>query len=175
MDKYGKLISPGTLKFERLLPGPIERVWKYITDSELRGKWLASGDMELKKSGELHFFFFHDQFTDEPDTVPEKYKDMAQGHHSKGKVLEIEAPRMLKFTWDNEGEVTITLTEEGDKVKLLLIHEKLEGQQTIIGGSAGWHTHLDILVDNLEGNKPKPFWKIHMIFEEEYRERFFGK
>jgi uncharacterized protein YndB with AHSA1/START domain len=175
MDKYGKLISPGTLKFERLLPGPIERVWKYITDSELRGKWFASGNMELKKGGELHFFFFHDQFTDEPDTVPEKYKNMAQGHHSKGKVLEIEAPRMLKFTWDNEGEVTITLTEEGDKVKLLLIHEKLEGQETIIGGSAGWHTHLDILVDNLEGIKPKPFWKIHMIFEVEYRERFFGK
>ena len=35
-DAYGTLIEPATLKIERLLPGPIERVWAYLTDSELR-------------------------------------------------------------------------------------------------------------------------------------------
>jgi hypothetical protein len=31
---FGVLIEPGTIRFERILPGPIERVWDYLTDSE---------------------------------------------------------------------------------------------------------------------------------------------
>jgi len=174
MDKYGKLISPDTLRFERLLPGPIERVWKYITDSELRGKWLASGEMELREGGDITFFFLHDNLSDEPDTIPEKYSEMKKGYHSKGKVLKLDPPKMLQFTWDNEGIVTITLSEEGDRIKLTLMHSKLEGRNTIIGGSAGWHTHLDILADNLHEVRPKPFWKVHMTMEKEYEERLFG-
>ena len=174
MDKYGKLINPNTLRFERLLPGPIELVWKYLTDSELRGKWLASGEMELKEGGDITFFFFHDNLSNQPDPVPEKYKEMEKGHHSKGVVLKVDAPNILKFTWDNEGEVTINLIPEGEKVRLVLVHEKLVGKDTIIGGSAGWHTHLDILADNLEGKEPKPFWKIHMEFEKEYELRLYG-
>ena len=40
---YGELIEPTTLKIQRLLPGPIERIWAYLTDSDLRRKWLAAG------------------------------------------------------------------------------------------------------------------------------------
>jgi uncharacterized protein YndB with AHSA1/START domain len=47
MDKYGTIIAPNTIRFERLLPGPIERVWAYLTDPEKRAKWLASGPMDL--------------------------------------------------------------------------------------------------------------------------------
>lgn len=174
MSKYGELIKPDTLRFERVLPGPIEKVWKYLTDSELRGKWLASGEMDLREGGEITFFFFHDNLSPQPDQVPEKYKNMSEGHHSKGTVLQVEPPHLLKFSWDNEGVVTITLTPEENKVRLVLIHEKLEGRNTIIGGSAGWHTHLDILVDNVEGKTPQPFWKVHMVREKEYEELLFG-
>ena len=45
---YGALSEPATLTIQRMLPGPIERVWAYLTESDLRSKWLASGDMELK-------------------------------------------------------------------------------------------------------------------------------
>ena len=44
-DAYGTLIEPTTLKIQRLLPGPIERIWAYLTDSELRRKWLAAGKL----------------------------------------------------------------------------------------------------------------------------------
>ena len=47
-DAYGELIEPTTLRIQRLLPGPIERIWAYLTDSELRRKWLAAGAMEMK-------------------------------------------------------------------------------------------------------------------------------
>jgi hypothetical protein len=36
---------------------------------------------------------------------------------------------------------------------------------------AGWHTHLDILVDVLEQQKPKAFWKTHSALEDEYAQR----
>ena len=43
---YGVLTEPATLRIERLLPGPIERVWAYLTESDLRRKWLAAGEMQ---------------------------------------------------------------------------------------------------------------------------------
>ena len=49
---YGELIEPTTLKIERLLPGPIERVWSYLTESDLRRQWLASGRMEMVDDAE---------------------------------------------------------------------------------------------------------------------------
>src|SRR5262249_41272244 len=33
-DAYGVLTEPATLKIQRLLPGPIERVWAYLTKGE---------------------------------------------------------------------------------------------------------------------------------------------
>jgi uncharacterized protein YndB with AHSA1/START domain len=33
-EAYGEMIEPTTLKIQRLLPGPIERIWAYLTDSE---------------------------------------------------------------------------------------------------------------------------------------------
>ncbi len=41
-DAHGVLIEPMSLQIQRLLPGPIERVWSYITDGELRRTWLAA-------------------------------------------------------------------------------------------------------------------------------------
>ena len=48
-DAYGTLIEPATLKIERLLPGPIDRVWAYLTESELRRQWLAAGLGRVKR------------------------------------------------------------------------------------------------------------------------------
>jgi uncharacterized protein YndB with AHSA1/START domain len=47
---YGELTEPATLKIQRLLPGPIERVWAYLTEEELRRKWLAAGKMSRSKA-----------------------------------------------------------------------------------------------------------------------------
>ena len=56
LDAYGTLTEPTTLKIQRLLPGPIERVWAYLTESDLRRQWLAAGEMEMKVGAtfELH-------------------------------------------------------------------------------------------------------------------------
>ena len=40
MNEYGQIIGDGAVRFERLLPGPLERVWQYLTDSQLRANHL---------------------------------------------------------------------------------------------------------------------------------------
>ena len=44
----GALSEPATLTIQRFLPGPIERIWAYLTESDLRRRWLAAGQMEMK-------------------------------------------------------------------------------------------------------------------------------
>ena len=41
VDAYGAVSEPSTLTIQRMLPGPIERVWAYLTESDLRRKWLS--------------------------------------------------------------------------------------------------------------------------------------
>lgn len=43
-DHHGLLAEPATLTIVRVLPGPIERVWSYLTDGELRRQWLGERD-----------------------------------------------------------------------------------------------------------------------------------
>ena len=61
LDKDGVVIDASTIRFERLLPGPIERVWAYLTESDKRKQWFAAGDYELKKGGKAQLFFQHFQ------------------------------------------------------------------------------------------------------------------
>ena len=41
----GTQTEPGTLRIERTLPAPIDRVWTYLVDPEKRRSWLAGGTM----------------------------------------------------------------------------------------------------------------------------------
>ncbi len=168
MNNYAKLISPETLQIDRMLPGPIERVWEYITDGEKRALWFAGGDMELNEGGRMNLIFNNSTLSFPPDQVPEKYKEYQDGHESYAIVVRCEPPKLLVINWDN-GIVTFALSEVGEEVKLTLTHEKLpENRGEKIGILAGWHTHLDILVDKLNNKDPKGFWTVHMALEDEY-------
>ena len=61
LDAYGVLTEPATLKIQRLLPGPIERIWAYLTQSELRRQWLASGQMEMKIGAPVELVWRNDE------------------------------------------------------------------------------------------------------------------
>ena len=61
--------EPSTLRIQRLLPGPIERVWAYLTESELRRKWLAAGEMEMKVGAPFELVWRNDELTDPPGEV----------------------------------------------------------------------------------------------------------
>jgi uncharacterized protein YndB with AHSA1/START domain len=74
-DAYGVLTEPATLKIQRLLPGPIERVWAYLTESDLRRQWLASGQMEMKVGATFTFVWRNDELNNPPNKRPDSFPD----------------------------------------------------------------------------------------------------
>ena len=176
MSRYGERIDDTTVRFERLLPGPIERVWEYLTNGNKRAKWLCEGETELRIGGRVEMHFHNASLSTRPDIdPPDKYKDLPERPSYRGTVTQCEPPRLLAHTWDFENdhsEVCYELEEVGDKVRLVLTHRKLASRDEIISASGGWHTHLDILEDVLSGREPQAFWKTHTPLEAEYERRF---
>ena len=61
----GTSTEPGTVRLERLLPGPIERVWAYLTESAKRATWFAAGTFVCIATSDLLpelQFHSHDRF-----------------------------------------------------------------------------------------------------------------
>jgi uncharacterized protein YndB with AHSA1/START domain len=176
MSRYGERIDDTTVRFERLLPGPIERVWEYLTDGDKRATWLCGGETELRVGGKVEMHFHNASLSTEPDIdPPAKYSDMPEKVSYTGTVTQCDPPRLLAFNWDVDdepSEVRYELEEAGDRVRLVLTHRKLASRDEVISASGGWHTHLDILEDVLSGREPKAFWKTHTPLEAEYERRF---
>ena len=172
MEKQGIIIAPGTIRFERRLKGPIEKVWAYLTEPDKRSKWFAGGEMELFVGGKADFTFDHQTLSPIAGGPPEKYKDMKPGEKSPGVVTQIDPPRLLSFLWEKGSQVTFELTESEGAVILVLTHERMpQNRDFLLSVSAGWHTHLEILVDNLAGVVPPNFWGMYTEMEGFYAEQ----
>jgi uncharacterized protein YndB with AHSA1/START domain len=168
MKGYPTVVSPSEIRFERLLLGPIEKVWSYLTDEKKRGEWLASGPMEPRVGGKVSLRFKHSELSPNQAPPPEKWATMdAEGHQSEETVTAFEPPTKLGFTW-GESEVTFELTPQGDKVLLTLSHRKLPNDEERNGTAGGWHCHLTILIEKLEGRTPPAFWDIFRKIDAEY-------
>ena len=172
MSEYGTRIAPDTLRIERTLPGPIERVWTYLVDPAKRATWFARGPMELKPGGHVELHFDHDDFSDEP--YPEKYRKY-KGVKSLGTIVVAEPPRLLVFDWGEDdgtaSRVTFELSERGKDVHLVLTHSRLSSRDAMLNVAGGWHSHLAVLADRLAGVEPKGFWTKLVRAEEEYARR----
>lgn len=171
MSEYGELVASDTLRIERTLPGPIERVWDYIVDGEKRRLWLAGGAIEPRIGGHVQHDFDNSKISDNDDTPPEKYAKYAGPMQLEGEVLEYDPPRLLAYTWGKNSRVRFELSKQGKDVRLVLTHERLPNRDEILSVSAGWHTHLGILQDVLASNAARPFWRTHTKLEREYDAR----
>jgi hypothetical protein len=49
MSTAAHLTATQSVRFERLLPGPIERVWDYLTKPDLQRTWLAESAADLRE------------------------------------------------------------------------------------------------------------------------------
>lgn len=168
---YGKLIAPDSVRIERLLPGPIERVWDFLTDSEKRSSWLAAGPMELRSGGKVEHEFRNQQLSEPSDYAPAKYAG-AEGFTLQGQITACKPPYLLSYLWNmgsNEvSEVCFELAQQNEKVLLTVTHVRLVNRNELISVASGWHTHLDILIARLQERTPISFWSRHTQLEGEY-------
>jgi uncharacterized protein YndB with AHSA1/START domain len=177
VTEYGTLIAPATVRFERTLPGPIERVWAYLTEPEKRARWLAGGAMEVRVGGAVDLWFHHADLSPIPAPTPERFVASANGASLRGTVTACEPPRLLAFTWgegkERPSEVTFELEAVGEAVRLTITHRRLGDERKVWANVAGgWHTHLGILEDVLLDRVPQPFFAVFEGIEAAYVARF---
>lgn len=143
MNDKGRVTEPGTVVFQRRLPGPIERAWRYLTEERHLADWMGPGSIEPHEQGRV---------------------DFGDGH-IRGVVTEWAPPSRLAFTWNVffEGDdvsrypetvVTFDLETHGDEVLLTLTHAPINEdfeKQTMMG----WHSLLDLLAACLRGEAPE--------------------
>lgn len=155
-------IAPDTLRFERVLDAPVETVWRYLVESELRKQWFAAGELEPREGGSVELIFDHDNLSTDDVPYPDdlaKWK-CAVGHE---RVVKIDPPRLLAFTWDEgkEGVATFELFEEGGRTRLVLTHSGITGAGPMANFGGGWYSHLAVLVGRLNGDPVRNFWAMH--------------
>jgi len=169
MTRPVTIIEPGTVKLERLLPGPVERVWAYLTESDKRAQWLAAGDFELRVGGKAVLKWNNATLPNNDGPVPPEYQGRNIGRID-GVITRLEPMRLLAHTWPKDGgdmEVTYELTPRGKQVLLTIVHSRL-GKQLVPAVMGGWDAHTGILADLLNGVAPRPFWRTHKKLEAEY-------
>lgn len=170
IDDYGVMRTGSTLVIQRWLPGPAERIWRYLTDSDLRSKWLAAGQMDPAPGNRLDLVWRNDDLSDITAPRPEGIPAVQT---LESRVSAFDPPRLLSFAW-GKGDVTIELREQGDRVLLTLTHRGLDDASTRPVIAAGWHMHLDILGMIAAGEKPVPFWPGWERLRDDYRARLPG-
>lgn len=178
MDGYGKLVNPQTVVFERLLPGPIERVFEYLWNEEKRRLWFTTGAMPTTVGTRFTMHWKHSELSPHTAAPPEWAKDMEEkGHSDSMTLLAYEPPTRLAFTFgENKNvvapEVEFRLKPEGDKVRLTLTHTKVPDRNYALGVSGGWHAHLDVLEYRLKGETPPAFWDVWRRHDGVYDKRY---
>ncbi|HEV8388896.1 MAG TPA: SRPBCC family protein [Dongiaceae bacterium] len=168
MSHDGSILDLHTVEFKRLLPGPIELAWDYLTKPELLKTWFADVTLEPRVGGTITVGFG---------------KAGCGGASVEGTILEFRRPHMFTFSWiklrpqpdgsimhSHEGDVRFELAEKGDKVLLTLLHSGLPVHE-LAGHGAGWHAYMDNLESRIAGHSALDVMAIFHDLRPRYDER----
>jgi uncharacterized protein YndB with AHSA1/START domain len=174
-EPYAMKLDMDTVRIERILPGSIERVWSYLTDSDKRARWLASGPMELREGGAVSLTWRNADLSGGRTNPNSTCSPDGVDHVIQGVITRCDPPHLLAFNWSADGsgsEATFELSQQGPDTELVITHRRLSGRKQLLSVSAGWHTHIGILIDILSASEPRMFWPEHARLEKVYDERF---
>lgn len=153
-----------TMRFERRLAHPIERVWAALTESDRLAEWFAPGVVELVPGGRVSIVFTG------TDAVDDGSEDVIESI-----VTAVDPPRLLEFRWldagGDSGPVRWELFETDGEAgtKLILTHTHPGSDEDVIEYRAGWTVHLSMLADALAGRPRRFDWDQHNALVATYR------
>lgn len=127
-----------TMRFERQLSQPIERVWAALTEPEELNAWFYPFEGTLAAG--------------ETVVIP-----WEENGGLSSKIVEFDPPKVFAWTWHKPGEpesiVRWELTPESSGTRFVLTHSlPVLGANEPTDTLAGWQEHIDTLVDHLAGN-----------------------
>jgi uncharacterized protein YndB with AHSA1/START domain len=121
------------VRFERLYPHSIDRVWTAVSTPEGLANWFpARVEIDLRVGGDVRFS--GDPFAEDRE----------------GKVLVCDPPRQLWFTW-SASELHFDLEAVGEGTCRFSLVELLSERDTAARNAAGWHVCLGELSKHLAG------------------------
>ncbi len=128
------------VRFERTFPHPVETVWEAITDPAQLGQWFPTTvQFERLGVGEpLEFHFEHDA-----------YPPM------NGRVLEVQRPQRLRFTWGDDVLGFELEPADGGAACRLAFTVALDSADKAARDGAGWEQCLDGLELVTAGGHPQ--------------------
>lgn len=123
-------------RLERVIQHDRNTVWRMLTEPLSLAQWLAPGSIDLRPGGAVHI-----DFADSGRTI-------------ESTVIELDAPRLLAYSWSQGDEPQWPLRWELDAVRAgtrLLLTLRLPATEDIAKACAGFDAHLEMLVAMLEG------------------------
>lgn len=135
----GEIIAESAVRFVRTLDASPERIWAFLTESQLLPEWYGDSRIEPHEGGSVSLM----------------------GSHIRGVVTGWRPREFLAYTWnvfspgESQSRYPVSYLEFTlDGSKLTLIHRPVPGamqNQTMMG----WHTMLDLLAAGLRGEFPR--------------------
>jgi uncharacterized protein YndB with AHSA1/START domain len=155
-------VGNDAIRLERLLDAPVDKVWRYLTESELRSQWFMGGT-DAAAGGEFDLLVDHDRLSDDEVAYPESYAEF-KGSRWTETVIRFDPPRLLETTFQGgkNGTVTYELFPEGGKTRLVLTHGGIVSPVGAQDFGSGWNSHLTVLQERLAGRSVRNFWELHM-------------
>jgi uncharacterized protein YndB with AHSA1/START domain len=124
---YETIDGKPAVRFERVYPHPVERVWRSVTEPDELAHWFPTTvEVDLREGGAMAFRF------PEGEIGP-----------MEGSVVELDPPRRFAFLWGAE-LLRFDLAPDGDGCRLTLTHV-ISNADEAARNAAGWHVCLDKL------------------------------
>lgn len=154
-DDYGTQLEDGSMRFVRMVQGPVDRVWAYLVDPDKRAQWLCGGTSGQKPGDSFTLAFDNSKLGE--GTESEKDPSRGSPHQMSAEMTISKPHRLLAFRW-NGAETRFELEEADNTVKLTVIQSPPTELSQRIGMATGWHTHLGVLVAVLQDEQALSFW-----------------